>query len=139
MDIAPSKALPVLLQKGGTDDEQKWQQHHSLITSLARLDNVTWLDGNAKAPESAIALVGDMQILIPLAGLIDKEAELSRLNKEMDKLNRELAKCTAKLDNPKFTERAPANIVEKERQRVADMTAALQQLEAQAARIRAIE
>lgn len=139
MDIAPNKALPVLLQKGGTDDEQKWQQHHSLITSLARLDNVTWLDGNAKAPESAIALVGDMQILIPLAGLIDKEAELSRLNKEMDKLNRELAKCTAKLDNPKFTERAPANIVEKERQRVADMTAALQQLEAQAARIRAIE
>ena len=137
MDIAPSKALPALLQKGSTDDEQKWQHHHSLITSLARLDNVTWLDGNA--PESAIALVGDMQILIPLAGLIDKEAELTRLNKEMDKLNRELAKCTAKLDNPKFTERAPANIVEKERQRVADMTAALQQLEAQAARIRTIE
>jgi valyl-tRNA synthetase len=139
MDIAPSKALPVLLQKGSTNDQQKWQHHQTLITNLARLDSVRWLDANAKAPESAIALVGDMQILIPLAGLIDKEAELARLNKEMDKLKRELAKCTAKLDNPKFTERAPANIVEKERQRVADMSASLQQLEAQAARIDAID
>ncbi|OAD23282.1 Valyl-tRNA synthetase, class Ia, tRNA binding arm domain protein [Candidatus Thiomargarita nelsonii] len=82
--------------------------------------------------------MGEMQILIPLAGLIDKEAELKRLNKELEKLHKELAKCTAKLDNPKFTERAPAEIVEKERQRVADMSASLQQLEAQAARIRAI-
>jgi valyl-tRNA synthetase len=79
-----------------------------------------------------------MQILIPLAGLIDKEAELKRLNKETEKLRKELAKCTAKLENPKFTARAPAEIVEKERQRVADMSASLQQLETQVARIRAI-
>ncbi|OQY46777.1 MAG: valine--tRNA ligase [Candidatus Parabeggiatoa sp. nov. 2] len=138
MDIAPSKALPILLQNGTADDKEKWQQHNSLITSLARLDTVTWLNANANPPESAIALVGDMRILIPLAGLIDKEAELTRLNKEMDKLQKELAKCTAKLDNPKFTERAPQQIVEKERQRVAEMSATLQQLEAQATKIRAI-
>jgi len=137
MDIAPSKPLPVLLQNGTSDDQQKWQTHNSIITRLARLETVTWLE-TEEAPESAIALVGEMQILIPLAGLIDKEAELKRLNKELEKLHKELAKCTAKLDNPKFTERAPAEIVEKERQRVADMSASLQQLEAQAARIRAI-
>jgi len=79
-----------------------------------------------------------MRILIPLAGLIDKEAELKRLNKEIEKLTKELNKCTAKLDNPKFTARAPAKIVEKERHRVAEMTASLQQLEAQATKIRAI-
>ncbi len=135
MDIAPSKQLPILVQNASPDDEQKWQVHNNTITSLARLDSVTWLDAHANAPESAIALVGDMRILIPLAGLIDKEAELARLNKEMDKLNKELAKCTAKLDNPKFTARAPADIVEKERQRVAEMNASLQQLETQAARI----
>ncbi len=137
MDIAPSKPLPVLLQNGSSDDQQKWQTHSSIITRLARLESVTWLE-TEEAPESAIALVGEMQILIPLAGLIDKEAELKRLNKELEKLHKELAKCTAKLDNPKFTERAPAEIVEKERQRVADMSASLQQLEAQAARIRAV-
>jgi len=137
MDIAPSKPLPVLLQNGSSDDQQKWQTHSSIITRIARLETVTWLE-TEEAPESAIALVGEMQILIPLAGLIDKEAELKRLNKELEKLHKELGKCTAKLDNPKFTERAPAEIVEKERQRVADMSASLQQLEAQAARIRAI-
>ncbi|KHD07033.2 valyl-tRNA synthetase [Candidatus Thiomargarita nelsonii] len=137
MDIAPSKPLPVLLQNGNSDDHQKWQTHSSIITRLARLETVTWLE-TEEAPESAIALVGEMQILIPLAGLIDKEAELKRLNKELEKLHKELAKCTAKLDNPKFTERAPAEIVAKERQRVADMSASLQQLEAQAARIRAV-
>ncbi len=138
MDIAPSKALPVLVQNGSADDEQKWQSHDRLIIHLARLEKVTWLDAATDAPESAIALVGEMQILIPLAGLIDKEAELKRLKKEMEKLNRELSKCTAKLDNPKFTARAPKNIVEKEQQRVTEMTASLQQLEAQSAKIRAI-
>jgi valyl-tRNA synthetase len=138
MDIAPSKALPVLVQNGSADDEQKWQSHDRLIIHLARLEKVTWLDAATDAPESAIALVGEMQILIPLAGLIDKEAELKRLNKEMEKLNRELSKCTAKLDNPKFTARAPKNIVEKEQQRVTEMTASLQQLEAQSAKIMAI-
>ena len=139
MDIAPNKPLPVLLQNGSADDEQKWQTHESFITHLARLESVTWLEANREeAPESAIALVGEMRVLIPLAGLIDVKAELKRLNKEMEKLKKELAKCTAKLNNPKFTERAPAEIVEKERQRVTEMSASLQELETQAAKIRAI-
>jgi len=136
MDISPGKPLPILLQNFAPTDQQKWREHNNIITRIARLDSVTWLGEDA--PESAIALVGDMRILIPLAGLIDKEAELKRLNKEMEKLTKELNKCTAKLDNPKFTARAPAKIVEKERLRVAEMSASLQQLEAQATKIRAI-
>jgi valyl-tRNA synthetase len=138
MDIAPSKPLPVLLQNGSAEDEQKWQTHESFITHLARLDKVTWLEVEAQAPESAIALVGEMRILIPLAGLIDVEAELKRLNKEMEKLKKEIAKCTGKLNNPKFTERAPAEIVATEQQRVNTMNASLQELAAQADKIRAI-
>jgi len=138
MDIAPGKRLPILLQNASTDDEKKWETHGAFVTHLARLDSVNWLVVDAHAPESAIALVGDMRILIPLAGLIDKEAELARLDKEMNKLKNELAKCSAKLDNPKFTERAPKEIVETERQRVAEMNASLQHLEAQATKIQAI-
>jgi valyl-tRNA synthetase len=138
MDIAPSKQLSICLQNTSTDDEKKWEAHGAFITHLARLESVNWLKADAHAPESAIALVGDMRILIPLAGLIDKEAELARLDKEMNKLKKELAKCTAKLDNPKFTERAPKEIVETERQRVAEITARCQQLEAQATKIQAI-
>jgi valyl-tRNA synthetase len=138
MDIAPSKALPILIQNGNTEDQQKLEKHENILISLARLDKITWLNKEDEAPESAIALVDEMKILIPLAGLIDKQAELKRLNKEMEKLKKELAKCTAKLENPKFTDRAPAEIVEKERQRVAKMNLSLQQLEQQETKIRAI-
>jgi valyl-tRNA synthetase len=138
MDINPKKALPVLLQNGKQADEEKWQAHQGLITNLARLETVTWLKPDANSPESAIALVGDLRILVPLAGLIDKEAELKRLDKEMNKLTKELVKSTNKLNNPKFTARAPQNIVQKEQQRVAEMNAALQELQGQEAKIRAI-
>ncbi len=136
MDIAPSKPLPVLLQKGDVEDKRKWQQNSDIISQLARLATVEWIAG--EAPESAMALVGDMQILIPLAGLIDKDAELKRLDKEMDKLKKELSKRTAKLENPNFTAKAPAKIVEKEQLLVTEMTTSLQQLEAQVEKIRAI-
>jgi valyl-tRNA synthetase len=138
MDITPSKSLPILVQNGSPADEQKWLAHQHFITHLAHLGSVNWLEANAHAPESAITLVGNMRILIPLAGLINKEAELARLDKEMNKLKKELAKCSAKLNNPKFTERAPKEIVAKEQQRVTDMNASLQQLEAQATKIRCL-
>ena len=136
MDIAPSKQLQVLLQDGDAEDRKKWETHANIITQLARLVTVEWVDG--EAPESAMALVGELQILIPLAGLIDKDAELQRLTKEMDKLNKELTKHTTKLANPNFVDKAPAKIVEKEQLLVTEMTASLQQLEAQMEKIRAI-
>ncbi|ALG68564.1 valine--tRNA ligase [Beggiatoa leptomitoformis] len=138
MDIAPSKLLPVLLQNGTESDQQRLNAHQGLISSLARLEKITWLTNTDNAPESAMALVGDMRILIPLAGLIDKEAELKRLAKEVEKIAKDLDKLTAKLENPQFIERAPADIVAKERQRVAEMQSAVQELETQAEKIRAI-
>ena len=136
MNIIPSKRLPVLLQNGNTDDQKKWQKYNTLIISLARLDTVNWVDDNA--PDSAIALVAHLRILIPMAGLIDKEAEIKRLTKEIEKLTKEVTKCRTKLDNPNFTKRAPADIVAQEQERVTQMTASLQQLETQARKIRAM-
>ncbi len=79
-----------------------------------------------------------MQILIPLAGLIDKEAELARLEKEMGKLEINIEKGNAKLHNPGFVDKAPEAVVEKERQRVAELSKSLQQLQEQAEKIRAL-
>ena len=138
MNIAPSKPLPILVQNSSADDEQKWQTHENIINQLARLGSVKWLNVEADAPESAIALVGEMQILIPLAGLIDKEAELKRLNREIGKIKKDIDKSAAKLGNVKFLARAPQDVVEKERQRLSEMVASLEQLEAQLAKIRAI-
>ncbi|MCV6637658.1 valine--tRNA ligase [Candidatus Albibeggiatoa sp. nov. NOAA] len=138
MDIAPSKRLEILLQNGTDDDKAKLEAHRVLLNTLAKLDTITWLEADANPPESAIALVGEMKVLIPLAGLIDKDAEMQRLTKEMDKIRKDLDKCQAKLDNPKFTARAPEDIVNVEKQRVADFTSALQQLEAQMEKIKGI-
>jgi valyl-tRNA synthetase len=138
MDIAPGKALPVLLQYASQQDRDIFNSNQAFINTLAKLESVEWLDSNDKAPESATTLVGEMQILIPLAGLIDKEAELTRLDKEITKLQGNLEKGQTKLQNPNFVDKAPAAVVEKERQRVEEMARAKQQLEQQAEKIRAL-
>jgi valyl-tRNA synthetase len=93
------------------------------------------LDDEAAAPESAIALVGDMKLLIPMAGLIDKDAELARLEKEIGRLRADIARIEGKLGNPSFVDKAPAAVVAKERERLADQGAALAQLVAQQSKI----
>lgn len=138
MDISPAKAVPILLQNGNETDAERLDAYQTLLTRLARLGDITWLQATDTAPESALSLVGEMQVMIPLAGLIDKEAELKRLNKELDKLRKELEKCSSKLTNENFIARAPEAIVATERQRVAEMTASVQQLEAQVVKIQAI-
>ncbi|OUD13190.1 valine--tRNA ligase [Thioflexithrix psekupsensis] len=138
MDIAPGKLLTVLLQNGSAEDAQRLARHDVLISRLARLERIEWLDASVNAPESALALVGEMRVLIPLAGLIDKEAELKRLNKELEKIRKDFAKSNEKLQNPNFISRAPAEIIATEQQRLADMSASIQQLEAQVLKIQAI-
>ena len=92
----------------------------------------------AEAPESATALVGEMQILIPMAGLIDKEAEQLRLEKEIGKIQKDMERIQAKLTNPNFVEKAPETVVEKEREKLADQRSALAKLGEQLERIRSL-
>lgn len=76
-----------------------------------------------------------MKILIPLAGLIDKEAEVSRLEREISKARGELENCERKLSNQQFVARAPAAVVDKERKRLAESRSALDNLQEQLARM----
>ena len=135
MDIAPGKPLPVLLQNGSAEDLRRLEAHRDFLSSLARLESITCLEPDQQAAESAIALVGEMKVLIPLAGLIDKDAELKRLDREMEKLRKDLGKISGKLENPQFIEKAPADIVAKEKAKVAEMRNALAELEKQREKI----
>jgi valyl-tRNA synthetase len=138
MDIAPGKPLPLLL-KGWTDEDRgRFERSEAFIGFLARPERVDWLSEDDATPECATALVGDMQLLIPLAGLIDVEAEVARLEREIGKLGKGLERGEAKLAQPSFVERAPAAVVEKERQRVDEMRAAMAQLQAQLEKIRSL-
>jgi valyl-tRNA synthetase len=138
MDIKPGKPLPVLLQNGSELDQNRLDSNQSFLMSLARLESITWLKPGENAPESATALVGDMSILIPLAGLIDKQAELERLDKNMQKLQSEIARISGKLGNASFVDRAPEAVVNKEREKLAENESALASLQAQADKIKAL-
>jgi valyl-tRNA synthetase len=138
MNIAPGKLLPLLLQNGSDQDRAYLERHRVFVETLARLESITWLEPTDPAPESAVALVGELKLLIPMAGLIDKTAELARLGKEIERLRKDLERSEAKLASPTFVERAPADVVEKERTRVAELQAALAKLAEQRGRIAAI-
>ncbi len=135
MDIPPGKPLPVLIQNASDSDKTLYTDNQSFIETLAKLESSQWLGNDDAAPESATALVGEMKILIPLAGLIDKDAELARLQKEISKIQLNVDKTTAKLVNKSFVDKAPAAVVEKERTRLTEMTTAIEQLKEQAEKI----
>ena len=135
MNIAPGKKLNVLLQHGTTEDHDlKTKTEHFLI-KLGRLDSITWLDDHETPPESAIALVGTLQILIPMSGLIDKAAEITRLEKEILKVTKELPRIEGKLKNPNFIARAPQSVIDKEKEKLTNLNLSLSQLKTQLQKI----
>ncbi|MEY6432673.1 valine--tRNA ligase [Thioalkalicoccus limnaeus] len=138
MNIPPARPLPVLIANASDQDRAWLIAARPYLDFLARTASVTLLADDERAPESAIALVGDMRILIPMAGLIDKDAELKRLAKEIARIEADLTGIEQKLANPNFVDRAPAAVVAKERERLASQGAALARLQEQAARIGAL-
>ena len=135
MDIKPSKELPILLQNWTAEDKQTFDENAIFINALAKIENAQWLEKDAKSPESATALVGKMKVLIPLAGIIDKEAETARLSKEIEKIQKGLQGLEGRLNNPNFTDRAPEKVVNQVRQQANEQKAALVQLEEQLVKI----
>ena len=125
MNIAPSKMLPVYVKNGGTEDQRHLNENTRFLCKLASLESITWLNEKDEAPLSATALVGKLEILVPMAGLIDKNAELARLNKELEKTQKELERIKSKLSNSKFVDNAPAEVVDKEKDKLAGHQAAL--------------
>ena len=138
MNIPPSKPLPVLLANASEQDRTWLAASRPYLDFLARTESVTVLEPGQEPPESALALVGEMQVLIPMAGLIDKEAELKRLDKEIARLEGDVTRTQAKLANPSFVDKAPGAVVEKERERMAESRAAIGQLVGQRAKIQAL-
>jgi len=134
MNIAPSKAIPLLFAAGKASDRTRTSQFAQAIAFLARTESQRWLEANAAEPASAAALVGEMKVLIPLAGLIDLGAERARLDKEIKRFDGELVKSEAKLTN--FGPNTPTAVIDKEKQRIADFTAQLDALRAQAERLK---
>jgi valyl-tRNA synthetase len=129
MNIPPKKQLPVLLKNSTDIDQQRLKANRDFLSRLANLESIALLEGDA--PASATALVGKMEILIPLEGLIDKQAELARLDKEIIKLDKIIKQSSGKLSNENYVAKAPADVVQKEREKLGEMEQALSQLKQQ--------
>ncbi|MDR3414909.1 MAG: valine--tRNA ligase [Nevskia sp.] len=133
MDIPPGKELPVLIQDAAESDVERLRRLGGYIGAVARVQAPRVLTPGETPPHSATALLGQMKILVPMAGLIDKEAESARLQKLIARTEGDLAKNEARLASDKFVSGAPAEVVEKERARVAqqkqELAALREQLE----------
>ena len=117
--VSPSQHLSVIFT--GTDEDKNYlTKHTTLLYKLARLEQVIFGDKAEKPPISAIGLSNTCQIHLPLQGLIDKNAELARLKKEIDKLQKEVAKSEVKLGNASYVNNAPKEIVEIEQNRLVE-------------------
>lgn len=127
MNLHPNEPL-VALYRAPQQEQQIISRQIQTIQSLAKLESLSFLGENTAPPVSATTLVGSLEIFIPLAGLIDKDAEIQRLQKEIDKLNKEIAGCTHKLGNQEYLQKAPEDVVKKERERLQAAQAAAQKL-----------
>ncbi|MGA9335862.1 MAG: valine--tRNA ligase [Rudaea sp.] len=136
MNIAPRKPIPLLFAAGDATDRERAQRFGSQIAFLASAESQRWLDPGEAEPASAAAIVGDMKLLIPLAGLIDINAEKTRLGREIQRLESEIEKSGKKLAN--FGPNTPTAVIEQEKQRVAERNVQLTGLRDQAARLAAM-
>jgi valyl-tRNA synthetase len=138
MNIAASKKITVLLSGGDPTDTERLNQNSTFLKKLAGLEKITYLENAEQAPLSATALSGKLSILVPMAGLIDKQAEIARLTKEIDRLNKESEKIWHKLNNPSFTDKAPADVVNKEKEKLSMAQEAAEKLKEQQEKIAAL-
>ncbi|MFT6899538.1 MAG: valyl-tRNA synthetase, partial [Paraglaciecola sp.] len=131
MDISPNKPLNVLLRNASAQDWQRLQSSREFLGTLAKLDSIEVLQPDEQAPASATALVGEMEILIPMAGLIDKAAELARINKALAKIEVDFARTQGKLNNEKFVSNAPQAVIGKEKAKLHDFEMQMKKLKEQ--------
>ncbi|TYG35484.1 valine--tRNA ligase [Lonepinella koalarum] len=137
-NIAPSKGLDLLLRNVDAENGKTLQKNDRTLKALAKLDDVKVLADGEKAPLSVAKLVGKTELLVPMAGFINKEAELARLAKEIEKLNGEVARIEAKLSNEAFVAKAPEQVIAKERERMQGYREGIAKLELQRKEIEAL-
>ena len=135
--IAPGRRVEVRLQGGDARDAERVDAHRALLESMARIERFTWLAPGAAPPPGAAGFAGGLKILLPFEGVVDLAAEQARLAREVEKRTADLGRVEAKLANEAFVSRAPAAVVEKQRERAAELQGAIARLRDQAERLAA--
>ena len=137
-NIAPSKFLSVLVSNATQDDLSKIEKHKNFLNKLAKIESIEILDPNDDIPLAATALLGQMKLFVPLAGLIDAAAEIASLEKRLSKSQAQVDGLVKKLGNDKFVNSAPEAVVEKNKTQLSDAKQTVQQLNEQITTMQAL-
>ncbi|MDT8410248.1 MAG: valine--tRNA ligase [Wenzhouxiangellaceae bacterium] len=135
LNLAPGKAMPLLVQQTGADDQARFERFETLIKRLARLESIEIVDQDRDSADCAVQLCGAMRLLIPLAGVVDLGEELARLGKQLEREQKGLENVERKLANERFVANAPQAVVDKERQRLAEHRHSVAELRTQVAKL----
>jgi valyl-tRNA synthetase len=138
MNIPPAVQVPIMLRKAESVEQERMTRHEGFVKALAKVKSIDWLLKGTEPPLSATQLVGQLEVHIPMAGLIDKEAELVRLAKEIQRLQGEVQRAENKLANPDFADKAPPEVVAKEFRKMEETRSAMMTLIEQADKIRSL-
>ncbi|WP_430491548.1 valine--tRNA ligase [Proteus mirabilis] len=138
MNIAPGKPLDVILRGADETAKRRVSDNIGFLKAMGRLADICPLAEGEDAPLSVTKLVSGAELLIPMAGFIDKDAELARLDKELEKVEKDITTLDSKLSNEGFVNRAPEAVVAKERERLASCLNAKEKLIAQKVSIAAL-
>lgn len=128
LQVPPGKKINLLLQGKG---EKLVEQNAGYISKLAGIDTIRWLDETAQPPAVSAQPVRELKVMVPLAGLIDKDDEIARLNKQIAATKTVLEGFQKQLSNNNFLTKAPANVVQEKQQKVSLLNSNLTKLENQ--------
>ena len=139
MNLAPGQTVAIYIQHSSDQDQQLIEPVSDYIQTVGKVSDIHWLEQGQAPDYAATALVGHLEIFVPLADLIDYEAELNRLNKEWHKTQQTIEHLQGKLDNEQFVQKAPQAIVDKERRKLDDAYAARGKLQQQLDKLKAFD
>jgi len=130
-NIPPGDELALILGNTVTEDSARVTRHTQALAKLAKVASITIAKPGEEQPPTLSALAGTIEVMVPMAGVIDVDKELARLAKELDRLTAEQGRLTGKLSNDNFVARAPADVVDKERAKLADIETSISSVTAQ--------
>ena len=119
MNVAPGKPIPLIIKGANQTEQKQLQQLDAMIQFLARVESIAYVTKDEALPAAASCFIDNIECHIPMAGLIDVAAETARLQKEMTRIEQEITRLNGKLNNANFVDKAPAAVVDKEKQKLA--------------------
>ncbi|MER3525387.1 MAG: valine--tRNA ligase [Ignavibacteria bacterium] len=129
MSISPSKEISLIMKLSDGRESESIRKYNGYLQRLAKVRSLSFITGQSRPKRAATAVVQGEELFVPLEGLIDIEVEKARLHKEIDRVAGLLKSVQAKLANPQFVDKAPKDVVEKEREKLQTFTQTLEKLQ----------